>query len=74
MDDWMTTREVAEEVGMSPRWVESRIADGTLQAYAWDLGQRRIWRVRRADLEAFWAAHLRPAASLPPRSERSDEE
>ena len=74
MDGFMTTREVADAIGMSVRWIENRIRDGSLTAYAWDTGSRRVFRIRRADFEQFRATHLRAATDLPPLSERIDEE
>ena len=74
MDGYMTTREVADAIGMSVRFVESRVRDGSLTAYAWDTGMRRVFRIRRADFEQFRATHLHPATELPPLSERIDDE
>ncbi len=74
MDPTLSTSEAAAELSMSVRWLERRIEDGTLPAYAWDTGERRVFRVRREDLERFRATHLHLATDLPPRSERVDEE
>lgn len=60
MDELMTTRTVADRLGMSVRWVEARVADGSLPAVCWDTG-RPVWRVQRSDLEAFVARHQRAA-------------
>jgi excisionase family DNA binding protein len=70
----MTTREVANEIGMSVRFVEARIKDGSLEAYAWDTGLRRVYRVRRSHLDHFRATHLRPATELLESADGADEE
>jgi excisionase family DNA binding protein len=72
MDEFLTTGAVAAELGMSPRWVEQQIAAGRLPASAWDTGVRRVYRIRRDDLERFRRAHLRPAHELPARADAEE--
>ncbi|MGC8633378.1 MAG: helix-turn-helix domain-containing protein [Candidatus Limnocylindrales bacterium] len=64
MDESLTTGAVAAELGMSPRWVEQQIAAGRLPAAAWGTGARRVYRIRRDDLERFRRRYLCPAREL----------
>ncbi len=67
---WLSTSEVADEIGFSDRWVRRQIEAGRLRAIAFDAGSRRTFRVHRRDLSAFRHAYLRDARDLPPQSER----
>lgn len=46
---WLSIPEAAEWLGVSPRTIRRKIADGTIKAHT--LG-RRIKRIRLSDLEA----------------------
>lgn len=50
----LTTRQVAEELGVTTHTVRQYIAEGTLRAYK--IGgytKRRHWRIKVVDLDAF---------------------
>jgi excisionase family DNA binding protein len=49
-DPWMTLAEAAQHLHVTDRFLELRIADGSLRAYR--LGARML-RVRRSDLEGL---------------------
>jgi excisionase family DNA binding protein len=74
MDDYMTTRDVAEAIGFSVRFVENRVREGTLRATAWDTGVRRVYRVKRSDLERFRFERLRAVSELQAARDALDEE
>ena len=63
-DAWLTPQQFAERLGVSPRWVRERVADGTFPAVR--IGHR-IWitpaNVR--EIEERHAAH-KPAAPPAP--------
>jgi excisionase family DNA binding protein len=73
MDEYLGTHDAAAELGMSRRWVEARVADGSLPAWAWDVGRRPVWRIRRVDLAAFAARHRHLAAGRPSNPEGDGE-
>lgn len=54
-DDWMTTADVATELGVGTEWVRRRIAAGALRARAYLVGSRHTYRIERVDLDAFLA-------------------
>lgn len=54
---WLSIAEAAEWVGVSPKTIRRRIADGTIKAHT--LG-RRIKRIRTSDLEE--AMRVMPSA------------
>jgi excisionase family DNA binding protein len=53
-NDWLSTAEVAELIGVSRQTVTQMIRDGRLPARAIESGSRVIYRVRRSVL-AEWA-------------------
>jgi excisionase family DNA binding protein len=53
---WLSIPEAAEWLGVSPRTIRRKIADGTIRAHT--LG-RRIKRIRLSDLEA--SMHVVPS-------------
>jgi excisionase family DNA binding protein len=68
MDDWgkpwLTTSEVADELGLSPDTVRRFIRDRRLRASAIDVGRGRVTlRVRRTDLDAFRHAYVKDTAT-----------
>lgn len=67
---WYTTGEVADLLGYTPRWVRRQIEAERLTAYAFDGGDRRTFRIRGSDLDAFIRRFVRDASRLPPQSER----
>lgn len=56
---WLTTSEVAEELGVSPDTVRRLIRDRRLRASAIRAGRRITLRVRRTDLDAFRVAYVK---------------
>ena len=67
---WLSTSEVADEVGFTDRWVRRQVELGRLKAYAFDAGSRRTLRIHRRDLDEFRRRYIHDALDLPPRSER----
>jgi hypothetical protein len=60
MDTWLSTREVAELVGMSPRFVQREAAAGRLRAREIGFaGSRPTLRYRPKDVAAWQARHTR---------------
>lgn len=54
MRNILTTRQVAEELGVKIGAVYSYIREGTLKAYKiGGYSKRRHWRIKRTDFEAF---------------------
>ena len=53
IERWLSTEDVAREVGMGPDWVRRQIAEGRLTARVWRVGERSTIRIRRRDLDAF---------------------
>ena len=57
---WLTTVEVAAELGLSPDTVRRLIHERRLRASAIDVGRGRVTlRVRRSDLDAFRQAYVK---------------
>jgi excisionase family DNA binding protein len=54
---WLSTEEAAREVGMTSEWVRKQIGAGRLVAYVWATGERRTYRIRRADWSSFLTAY-----------------
>jgi len=50
---WLSTEEIARELGLSPRTVRRHIQKGRLRARAYLVGGRATYRVQRPDLDAF---------------------
>lgn len=50
---WLSTEDIARELGMSPDWVRRQIAAGRLQATIWTVGRRTTIRARRSDVDDF---------------------
>ena len=40
IERWLSTEDVAREVGMGPDWVRRQIAEGRLAARVWRVGER----------------------------------
>jgi excisionase family DNA binding protein len=62
-DPWLRTTDVAEELGITDETVRRLIHARLLRATVIVTGERRIFRVRRSDLEAFRRAHTRDSVS-----------
>jgi excisionase family DNA binding protein len=61
---WLTTSEVADELGVSADTVRRLIKDRRLRASAIAVGRARVTlRVRRGDLEAFRHAYVKDTAT-----------
>ena len=58
-DEWMTTTEVAQKLGVSAETVRRHIHERRLRALALVLGERSTFRIRRSDFEAFRASYAR---------------
>jgi hypothetical protein len=52
-EQWLSTEELAREIGMSPDWVRRQVAAGRLAARVWDVGKRSTIRIRRRDADDF---------------------
>jgi excisionase family DNA binding protein len=57
--EWMTTTEVALELGVSDDTVRRHIRERRLRASQIASGERVTFRVRRRDLDEFRAAYVR---------------
>jgi hypothetical protein len=68
--EWYSTADVSDRVGYSVRWVERQIDLGRLRAVAYDGGNKRSFRIRNSDYEAFWRTYFHDAQVCPPASER----
>lgn len=62
-DRWLHTTEVAEELGVSPETVRRFVRMRVLRATVLLVGGRRTFRIDRADLERFKAAHVRDSVT-----------
>jgi excisionase family DNA binding protein len=51
--EWLSTEEIAIELGVSARWVRRQIQTGRLRARVYLTGERPTYRVRRAQLNEF---------------------
>lgn len=58
-NDWLSTTEVAELIGVSRQTVTQMIRDGRLPARAIERGSRVIYRVRRSALTEWARRHTR---------------
>lgn len=56
-NEWLSTEDVARELGMSPDWVRAQVAAGRLKARTWTTGRRSTIRIRRRDLDEFVSRH-----------------
>lgn len=70
--EWMSTEDVAREIGMTPQWVRRQINDGRLSARVFEVGERRTFRVSREQLEAFLERFSFDSADPEARAERGD--
>ena len=50
--DWLTTSEAAAYLKVKPRSLSLWVRQGKIQAYALSGTKRRVWRFRKADLDA----------------------
>ena len=50
---WMTTTEVADEIGYSESWVRDRIKSGQLEARRFTGGKRDSLRIARSSFQRF---------------------
>ena len=55
--EWLTVAGAARYLQVKPRTLLQWVRQGKLQAYALSGTKRRVWRFRRADLEAALLAH-----------------
>jgi excisionase family DNA binding protein len=60
-NEYLTTGEVARELGYSIPWVRSQIDAGRLRAECYRVGPRRSIRVRAADVRRFRELYMRAA-------------
>lgn len=54
---WLSLKEVADDLGYSERWVLDLVIEGKLRAQVMVANERRSYRVARSDLEAFLTKH-----------------
>ena len=52
-ENWMSTEQVARQVGMTPEWVRRQIVAGRLRARVFHTGDRPTYRIREADFHRF---------------------
>jgi predicted ArsR family transcriptional regulator len=69
---WVTTKQAARSLGISPRTVRWHIEQGNIVAEPQGEGVQRTWLVSIDSLQAF--RHARQAATDLPRSHRADPE
>lgn len=60
---WLTTAEVADDLGLSPDTVRRLIRERRLRATAITVGRRVTLRIRRSDLDAFRAVYVKDTVS-----------
>lgn len=65
----LTTREVADQLGFSPRAVQRWTADGYLRALEYRVGARPTLRYRQSDVDAFGSRYVRERDVWPDRLE-----
>ena len=53
MINYLSTKEVAERLSVSSKWVRAAIATGELPAANMSKGERAVYRVSEGDLIAF---------------------
>ena len=53
MTEWLTVADVADELGFSRDWVRDQIDAGRLRARAYEVGQRRSYRIAREWLDDY---------------------
>ena len=51
--EWLSTEEIAGELGLSPRTIRRHIQEGRLRARAYLVGGRATYRIERPDQDAF---------------------
>jgi hypothetical protein len=68
--EWLSTEEVAREIGMTPQWVRRQIDAARLSARVFEVGERRTIRVSREQLEAFLVRFSFDSADPEARAER----
>ncbi len=68
MERWYTARQIAEIIGMSPRFVQRAAQTGALRSTAIGVGPRPALRFRQSDV-TLW---LRECARERGRPDRSD--
>ncbi len=54
---WLSLRDVADELGYSERWVLDQLLEGKLRAQVIVANERRSYRVQRSDLDAYPERH-----------------
>lgn len=67
--EWYSTQEVGQVLGMTSQWVRRQIDAGRLNARYYDGPGRRTYRIHRADLRDFMRRYGREStdqANLPP--------
>ncbi len=57
--EWLSTRDVAREVGMQAEWVRQQIKAGRLAATFFQIDGRRTYRIHRQDLKRFLIRYQR---------------
>lgn len=60
-EEWLSTEEVADEIGVTPQSVRRYIGSGKLHARVLLTGARPTYRIRRHDLDAFLTRFTRDA-------------
>ncbi len=51
--EWLSTEQVARQIGMSPEWVRRQIGAGRLRATIFRTGMRPTYRIEKKDLQTF---------------------
>jgi len=51
--EWLSTEQVARQIGMSPEWVRRQILAGRLRATVFKTGRRPTYRIDKRDLQDF---------------------
>ncbi len=70
MDEWLSTEQVAREIGMSAVWVRKQIEFGRMRAVSFETGRRSTFRIRRSWVAEFLATYCRETgAGSPPGNE-----
>jgi excisionase family DNA binding protein len=68
-DNWLTPAEGAQYLKVKPRTLLLWVRQGKLKAYPLSGVKRRVWRFRKADLDAtLTASAVLPSISLSVRS------
>jgi excisionase family DNA binding protein len=59
VDEWLSTEQIARELGVTARWVRRQIEVQRLRARVFLTGGRHTYRIRRTHLDEFLRRYSR---------------